>query len=345
MSYSWRMKPLAPAPIRCDLPATLNVLRWLIWETFRQASASRMGAVFLTLTALASLFCAGVRIHGGRVDKTPHEILEFVPRGMEMDDDRKQRAGVVPIEGETTLAFGLVRIPHARTAADSAQFIQLILAVALAGTFGLLLALIWTAGFLPNFLEPHHATVLLTKPVPGSLLLWGKFLGLVLYVGLHATVFVGATWVALGWATGVWAWNYSWAVPLLVLQFATFFAVSVFLAVLTRQTVVCLLGSLGFWFLCSAVNSSRIEQFVSASKASERPVLGDIAYWLLPKPLDLYSMLSRALHADSYLATWSALQNYAHRVDVPWEASVLTSLVFAVALLIGSGWLLRRIDY
>src|SRR5580704_8787430 len=42
---------------------------------------------------------------------------------------------------------------------------------------GLLLALLWTAGFLPTFLEPAHASILLAKPTPRWQLLVGKFVG------------------------------------------------------------------------------------------------------------------------------------------------------------------------
>ena len=40
------------------------------------------------------------------------------------------------------------------------------LAGVVADTAGVLLALLWTAGFLPTFLEPAAVTVLLAKPAP-----------------------------------------------------------------------------------------------------------------------------------------------------------------------------------
>jgi ABC-type transport system involved in multi-copper enzyme maturation permease subunit len=328
---------------RCDLPAAVNVLRWVGWETFRQASASRLGAVLLTVTVIAVIFCAGVRVRGGRLERGPTELIEFVPRGLELNAEQRQRAGVVFIEGETTLAYGLIRVPHARTAEDSVHFVQLILAVAVAGTLGLLLTLVWTAGFLPTFLEPYQATIVLTKPVPRVWLLGGKYLGVTAYVGIQATVFVGATWLTLGLATGIWSALYWWAVPLLVLQFAVFFAFSVLLAVGSRSTVVCIVGSVSFWFFCSAVNSNHIQHVVSESPGESQASIGQIAYWILPKPLDLFWLLGRTLRADSYLSTWSALQAYGHRVDVSWEPAVFSSLIFAVLLFVVAWGLLRRV--
>src|SRR5262249_52015854 len=77
-------------------------------------------------------------------------------------------------------------------------------AVWVADWAGLLLALVWTAGFLPSFLEPASVSVLLAKPVPRWLVLAGKVLGVVAFVGVLAVAFVGATWLALALRTGVW---------------------------------------------------------------------------------------------------------------------------------------------
>jgi hypothetical protein len=58
-------------------------------------------------------------------------------------------------------------------------------------------ALMWTASFLPNFLEPSSVTVMLVKPVTRWNLLAGKYLGIVAFVGLHFVGFVVGTWLAL----------------------------------------------------------------------------------------------------------------------------------------------------
>lgn len=339
------MKATTLPQTRSNLPAVVNVLRWTMWETFRQASASRIGMVMGTVTLIALVFCAGIRVHGGHVERSPREILEFAPRDLELDEEQKQRAGVVFIEGEISFGFGLVRVAHARSAEDSVRFVQLILAVAVAGTFGLLLALVWTAGFVPGFLEPQQATVLFTKPVPPGLLLAGKYLGTTAYVGVQAALFVGGTWLALGLATGVWLEAYWLAVPILILQFAVFFAVSVLLAVLTRSTTACLVGTVAFWFLCSAVNSHAIEQMVEGTGGGWSAASWQVGYWLLPKPLDLYVLFSRTLQADSYLTTWPALQRFGSRADLTLEWSVLSSMFFAVGLWAISSVLLRRASY
>ena len=74
--------------------------------------------------------------------------------------------------------------PVSRERSDAVHFLELLLAGGIAGTLGLLLALVWTAGFVPTFLEPSAASVLLAKPVARWQLLLGKYLGVLTFVGV-----------------------------------------------------------------------------------------------------------------------------------------------------------------
>ena len=137
------------------------------------------------------------------------------------------------------------------------HFLELVLAAGVADTLGLLLTLVWTAGFLPGFLDPRAVAVLLAKPVPRWGLLLGKYVGVLAFVLVQATYFVGGTWLALALRTGIWDPRYLLSVPLLLLHFAIFFSVSLLLAVCTRSTVVCVFGSIAFWGICWAINYGR----------------------------------------------------------------------------------------
>src|SRR5687767_13272080 len=103
---------------RLNFSSALNVLRWLTWDTFRQAIAARVFWVMLVVSATAVLFCASVGIKGGRVQRLPDEPTEFLPRGAGLDPAERERHGVFEVQGEMTLAFGAVRVPHARDAND-----------------------------------------------------------------------------------------------------------------------------------------------------------------------------------------------------------------------------------
>src|SRR5262249_55036910 len=150
-----------------------------------------------------------------------------------------------------------VRVAVARDVSSAVHFVQLVLAAGVADTLGLLLTLVWTAGFLPYFLAPQAVSVLLAKPVPRWALLAGKYLGVLAFVLAQAIYFVGGTWLALGLRTGVWDTTYLVCIPLLLLQFAIFFGFSLLLAVCFRSTVICVTGSIAFWAVCWAINFGR----------------------------------------------------------------------------------------
>src|SRR5204862_4647919 len=128
--------------------------------------------------------------------------------------------GANPTPAHLNLLFGAFRLAIHRDAEAEVRLLQTIFATWVAGSAGVLLTLVWTAGFLPEFLQPSSASVLLAKPVPRWSLLLGKCLGVLVFVAFQTIVFVGGTWLALGARTGIWLPAYLWSIPLLLLHFA-----------------------------------------------------------------------------------------------------------------------------
>jgi hypothetical protein len=230
------------------------------------------------------------------------------------------------------------------------QFVELVLAGGVADTLGLLLTLIWTAGFLPGFLERRSVAVLLAKPTPRWVLLGGKYVGVLAFVLLQASIFVGGTWLAIGLRTGIWNAAYLWAVPLLLLHFAIFFSVSLALAVWTQSAVVCVFGSIVFWALAWSVNYGRHmlqESQHLMPEAAITPALqwmADLTYWILPKPADLGQLLYDSLHAGDHFADrldWTYLAGQG--VSLP--LSVITSLAFTLFVLVMAARKFEATDY
>jgi ABC-2 family transporter protein len=239
-------------------PAWLLVILWLVWDTFRQSLASRIFWLMLAVSGVCIVFCLSTSVEG-----LPHKPVGEVPERIPKEEAKRHgpaeiaKSGVDVPDGEVSFLFGAVRVPWVKYHEDAVRWLQLVLAGFIADTLGLLLALIWTAAFLPTFLEPSSISVLLAKPVPRWSLLAGKYVGVLAFVTFQALVFVLGTWLALGVRTGTWAPHYLWCVPVLVIHFAVFFSFSCMLAVWTRSTVVCILGSLLFWFVCWGVNYGR----------------------------------------------------------------------------------------
>lgn len=280
-----------------SFPAFFFILRCLIRDTFRHALATRTFWLMLTVSGLCIAFCLSLHIDGPRSLKLPDEF-EL------LDENLKPFTGPNPHPGHVTLLFGTLRFPLFRDGLSEVRLLQSLLGFWVAGAMGLLATLVWTAGFLPAFLEPSSLAVLLAKPVPRWVLLLGKFLGVLSFVAFQAGVFFIGTWGALGMATGIWLPRYLLCLPLLLLHFLIIYSFSVLMAVCTRSTVACIFGSILFWFACFAMNFARHESLVMpALDPRVRPLppavhhAVETGYWILPKPGDLLILLDGALQA------------------------------------------------
>src|SRR5271165_964799 len=312
-------------------PEVIYALRWLIRDTMRQAKASYVHWVMLSASAVVILFCLSVRIDGGESLRDADDIV------------------VRPAHGIISIGFGVWRMPLFRDGLAQVHFLLLLLAEWVVGAGGTLLALVWTAGFLPEFLTPANATVLLSKPMPRWVLLMGKYLGVLAFAGFQVTVFIVGTWFALGLRTGFWVNSYLWGIPLLLLHFATVYSFSVFLAVCTRSILACVLGSVAFWFLCWGMNYGRHCLLALESHMPPlHPVLRGLAeagYWILPKPVDLGTMLHRVLDAGDSFRSLSELQKVQELGAFYPELSLVTSLLFAIVMIVVAARQLSATDY
>jgi|YNPMSStandDraft_1061717.scaffolds.fasta_scaffold00923_13 ABC-type transport system involved in multi-copper enzyme maturation permease subunit len=328
------------------LPLVIRVVRWMIWDTYRQSLASRLLWVMLGLTFLCTLLCLSISVTGDDTRPLhPHELPLYVPA--DEDSEQVRAEGIRVVSGEVSLGFGLVRFPVGRSRQDAVHWFQVWLAGVLADTVGVLLALLWTAAYLPQFLEPQSISVLLAKPTPRWALLVGKYLGVVLFVGLNAFLFILTTWFSIGLSTGIWEIRYWLALPLLVMNFSIFYAFSVLLAVCSRGVIVPLFGTLIFWILCWAMNITRhtLLSVEISELASMTPLLVEVGYWVLPKPLDWSGLFYELMRAESVAAPVPEWETARQKGGVIAELSVLSSLFFGLVMLVLAAWEFRRAEY
>ena len=326
----------------------LRTVFWLVRDTFRQSLASGIGWLLFGLSTVCILVCLSASVSGPQRLGPAGENPDFLPRfDRDAHDAHKLRqSGVAVADGTLRLAFGAIRVPVARDCPGAVHFLQLVLAAGVADTLGLLLTLVWTAGFLPGFLDPRAVAVLLAKPISRASLLLGKYLGVLTFVLVQAAYFVAGTWLALAISTGVWDTVYLRAIPLLLLHFAIFFSFSLLLAVCTRSTVVCVFGSIAFWGICWAINFGRhaitaVSDLTNQGAFSAPLVwLADICYWLFPKPVDLGRLAFDSLGAGSCFR-WPL----AGGVGTSLWLSVLSSLLFTGYVLFAAARQFARADY
>jgi hypothetical protein len=325
---------------------------WLVWDTLRQARASGIFWLLLAISTICILVCLTLSVQGAATLAPDGEQPDFLPRN---DADARDLAkakssGVAIVEGDLSLAFGAIKLPLARDTYSAVHIVQLALAGGVADTLGLLITLVWTAGFLPGFLEAHSISVLLAKPASRAQLLVGKYLGVVLFVLLNSLLLVGGTWLAIGVRTTVWDTSYLWCIPVLVIHFAIFFAISVLLAVCTRNTAVCVFGSIAFWALTWGINYGRHQIVLAGDVLSDAGFSGslvgllNVGYWILPKPADFGLWLFDSLKAETYFGSVLDARLLAAE-GFSLVASVLTSLGFTAYVLFASVRKFQATDY
>jgi ABC-type transport system involved in multi-copper enzyme maturation permease subunit len=325
--------------------ALLTVV-WMVRDTFRQSLGTKLFWGILTLTLLAVLFCLSIDVKGDIAPPGANDAPNMITaREAERLRAQGKTIDAAVIGGEVTFGFGLAGpFPLGRHREDTARMVQLWLAGIVADSLGVLMALLWTAGFLPQLLEPQTATVLLAKPTPRWAILLGKYLGVVLFVVLQVLLFVLGTWFALGIKTGIFNASYLMAVPLLALNFAIFYAVSAFLAVATRSTVSTLFGTLMVWLLCWAFNLNYVRA-ASAEPARPIAITTKAGYWLLPKPLDLSAIFHDAIKAETHVVRVPELERAQDQGAVQPALSAATSLLFALLILAAAAYEFRQTDY
>jgi hypothetical protein len=349
-------------------------VRWMIYDTVRQAWSSGLIAALATVSAVCIALCLSVHIEGDMdLPVSGPDRPEHLPRS-DVEGASRAVAGVVLMgagvshgvwgwpppwnsveykqvelavrdkvelaRGRMTLAFGALPIEISRDRREAVRTLQCVLAGFVADAGGVMLALVWTAAFLPTFLDPRASSVLLAKPVPRWTVLLGKYLGVVAVVAAMALLFVAGTWLALGLRTGVWGTGYYKCLPVLIAHFAIFYAVSALLAVTTRNTALCLTGALAFWLFCWGANAARHAAVAGGTSAGAFEGL----YWVLPKPLDFHVLLTQALRAEDFLTQAVDLPALQERGGWSPEGALLTSLAVGAVALAAAVWRFQRSD-
>lgn len=132
----------------------------------------------------------------------------------------------------------------------------------------IVLAVLSTASILPEFLSSGSIELSLAKPISRFALLFWRVVGALLFVLLQTSVGVGVAYLLMGLKFGIWIHESLWAIPLITLQFFYLFCISTLLAVLTRSTLVCVIGTVLFWLVIAVLQfaSSKLTE-VSAQTA------------------------------------------------------------------------------
>lgn len=153
-----------------------------------------------------------------------------------------------------------------------------------------ILALVSTAGLIPEFISSGSIELSLSKPIGRFRLFITKYLAGLMFVVLQVAVFSLGAFLVIGIRGKVWEPRLFLAIPIVVAMFSYLYSICVFLGVLTRSTIASLLLTLLAWFFLFILNVAdvgvilqrvtdieiqrdRITQRISAIEASPAPVV------------------------------------------------------------------------
>ncbi len=232
-----------------------------------------------------------------------------------------------------------------------ASTIETIFAEWVAGVFGLLAGLIFTAFSVPGMLEKGNVEILLSKPISRITLLLYKYLGGLTYVFLLSVILIGGSWLAISLRMNYWNTTYLWSIGILTFQFAILYSISVLFAVLWRSWLGSILMTTVSWFGFWAVNWIHQDVIHNPILAGKIPdwvtSVGDLLYFILPKTryLDkLNNEMLRKSHATDELM--KALAGTVHfPPGVSWESAIISSAIFTMIILALACWRFSRKDY
>ena len=125
------------------------------------------------------------------------------------------------------------------------------------GFFGILVAILVTASIVPDMLQSGSLHVLLSKPISRPILFFSKFLGGCAFVLISAAYLVSGIWLILGVRFDLWRPQLFWGIPIFLFTFAIFYSVSAIAGLVWRSSIMAIVVTLVFWFLCFSVSLLR----------------------------------------------------------------------------------------
>lgn len=136
----------------------------------------------------------------------------------------------------------------------------------------MILAIVSTASILPDFLSSGSIELSLARPISRTRMLAFRIVGALLFVFLQTLVGVLLAYLIIGLKFDIWLSGILWAIPLITLMFFCLFSYSALLAVVTRSTLACVIGTLLIWFVLFLVQftSTQLNNHVETARAQQR---------------------------------------------------------------------------
>lgn len=147
------------------------------------------------------------------------------------------------------------------------------------------LALISTAGILPDMLTGGSIDLYLSKPVSRLRLFLTKYVSALLFVGLQVGVFTVASFLVLGFRGGTWLWGMFLTIPIMLLFFSYLYSICALLGIVTRSTLAALLLTLLAWCFIWMIHTTEAALLLFQLRNEQESVMYDRQITALEKKI------------------------------------------------------------
>lgn len=221
-----------------------------------------------------------------------------------------------------------------------------------------LLGVIITAFFIPNMLRKGTIDLLLTKPISRPALILNKYLGGLTFIFFTTAYAIGGIWFVLGIRSGLWANGALLLIFTITFFFAILYAVSTFVAVVTRSVVASILITIVAWFGFFVIGKTytfvddyqrkqedRAKVMMNDAPRAEEPewlrwVIGGIraAHAVAPRTEDLNRLNSLIVQTDFLSGNLGDMSKFDTSKRNWWECVFVSAGWIAVFLGLASAW-------
>lgn len=194
--------------------------------------------------------------------------------------------------------------------------------------WGTELAIFASSGLIPSVLEPGRIALLLSKPVPRTVLLLGRFAGNVLVVAINHIYLVGAIWIIIGLKTHMWEPRFLLAIPTCLFIFSVLLCLVTLIGVITESAALSVMITTAVMVISAILAQRQLMMRVLSSEFS-RDIWSGL-YWIVPKVYDLATVMMQTIVFDR---------------NPNWTTPIWTSGAFAILILSGALYIFGKRDF
>ena len=316
----------------------------LISDSFQAAANSRVLWIALTMITLflAALAPMGLDIVSG------DEESDYAIGGLQLRYAGRDFGPMIQLPAESATELRVAAL---------AWFMDHVIDF-IVGFFGIFLAIIVSAGVIPETYRSGSVDLLLSKPLNRPVLFLAKYIGGCAFVLMNICYLITGLFLVVGLRWGLWEARILIAIPVFLFYFMILFSVTALIGLLSRRTVLSIFVTILFWGSCILVASSKqtMERLLPLADGLEGPRMispeGESeapqadAFWqsiytfgilplytVLPKPLELDETVQYFLDQKGKIKSRSV-----------WSPVISSGIFLLVVLGIGC-WVSWRAEY